>query len=201
MEHYYASSQGEEERWQDISALNDALHVACFYRLKVKDVERARYVAEGVTANRASHQLIGMAIHAATDAYAHQSQIPKAVAKEKSGYEREYQLLKKHKGDFINFEDTLTTISLGYGITSNLRYLAKEDKITVIHQDTADNIGFLPLRYTHGSYFAISELLFLFANPSRREELPYVFCPTLLYKEHNQNNDYVKYDLKLNGLL
>lgn len=198
---YFSSSQTDDERWVDISALEDALYVACFYRLKVKSTEKAVYVEGGVSTERASYQLLGMAMHVATDAYAHQSQIPKAVAKGKSGYAEEYNDLLKIKSDFKNFDDVLTLISMGDAITSNLRYLAREEDITEVHQKIADNVDFLELRYDQGSYFAIIELLFLFGNQGREGELPYVFCPTLLYKEHNENNKYKKYDLKLNGLL
>lgn len=200
-DNYADSFQTRDECWDDIFALDDALEVACFFELKLDKNDEAVYVADGVSAEQASHQLLGMAIHVATDAYAHRTVIPSDVAEGTEEYSYENGAFQYYNisGYIKDFEDLMYNIFHQKLTTSGVRDYAKESGcIKPLHKGIADKTEFLPLRYNQGSYMAIAELLFLFGSPARKEEMPYVFCPYLLYIEHGFTE---KYNLGLDKLM
>ncbi len=196
---YICNEETKTKQNIDIQALIEAIHVACYYQLHKDVAKQANYLGEGVGAKRASHQLLGMAIHIATDAYSHRTIIPSKAGENTVVYSYEYGSFIYYEKYFTDRMKILEDITKEKITTSGIRSYVKDESgyITYIHQKIADNKEFLHLRYEQGSYFAIRELLFLFEYNSRKEELPYVFCPILLYKEHGEEE---KYNLKLHNL-
>ncbi len=192
----YIYQDGEEsttEKTMDRKALKKVIKAACFYRLTLKPKEEVPVkVSGGVTAERASLQLLGIAIHVASDTYAHRTVIPGTEFYPGSP-------LELCKGFFPNYEELKDRIlSGGVVTTSGLREYTKEDVISAMHKTFADNINYLPKRYDMGSYFAVRELFFLYVLPPRREELPYVFCPLVMNKQGETSEIY---ELRLQGLM
>ena len=143
----------------------------------------------GLTSRMQQLQLIGLAIHVASDAYAHQGLVPAWDYDSIETAARVYGV-----GEFrgTKLEDKLKT---GIYTTKMVAHHVQAD-ISIAHGLICDNPSFEEARYIMGSAWAVIKMLQYFSQPTPAKFDPYVFTVDLV--DANYTYDYGIYNLKGN---
>ena len=143
----------------------------------------------GLTSRMQQLQLIGLAIHVASDAYAHQGLVPArdydSIETAASGYS-----VGEFRGKKL--EDKLKT---GIYTTKMVAHHVKTN-IDTAHGLICDNPSFEEARYIMGSAWAVIKMLQYFSQPTPAKFDPYVFTVDLV--DSNYKYEYGIYNLKGN---
>lgn len=202
---YQNSKETTHQKQQDREALRQVINIVSKKKLKVVyDDESGKDKVEtdsGIpSANRASLQLLGIAIHVIGDAYAHETVLQ--YRNFRSG-DPENDILKSlQEQKVINYDKLRDDIFSGKIVsTSQIRdYVRDGSAPKTAHRAVADNPDFLRIRLDKGTQFATDQLIFMYCFPARRWEIPYAFCPLLQHPQYNLRLKGLKRFFKDSGL-
>ena len=143
----------------------------------------------GLTSRMKQLQLIGLAIHVASDAYAHQGIVSA----------KDYKDIKEIAGNYgVGAYDGKSLIDMLEKGTYTTKMVAHHVKtnIDTAHGLICDNPSFEEARYIMGSAWAVIKMLQYFSQPTPAKFDPYVFTVDLV--DSNYTYDYGIYNLKGN---
>lgn len=140
---------------------------------------------EGLTSRMQQLQLVGLAIHVASDAYAHQG-----VVEKKEGFKEIKDLVDYYSAGFYDTESLKEEIRTGKCTTK----IAASYIVSGGHELICDNPQFESDRYYVGSGWAVVRMLQYFSWGNKFD--PYIYAPDLAGE--NYYYPYAVYNLKSN---